>query len=176
MFHARLISLGDGQSYENVEICQDEDLDKWGINKIFENWTACFFHERKCYVVHHWKIKVIHLDREIRRGRGATHTDRLVLDGDILYSPATFIHPDNWASMGIPEFFVKRNGIAGQMAFSCPEGTFITHDTNCTSIIVADPRPTGVTSSEQPTDTAVKIMKQSNRPDTIHGRVTGGSG
>lgn len=176
MFHARLISLSDGQSYENVEICEDADLDQWGINRIFEEWTGCFFHKRRCYIVHHWKIKVIHLDREQRGGPQATHTDRLVIDGDILYAPVTFIHSDNWPSMGIPKFFVKRSGIAGQMAFSCPEGTFLTHDTNCTSIIIPDPRPSGITSSEQPVNTPKQIAKANAVPDTVHGRIIDGMG
>lgn len=172
MFHARLISLNDEQSYENVEICEDTDLNKFGINKIFEEWTGCFFHDKKCYIVHHWQIKIIHFDREQRGGPRATRIDRLVLDGNIIYAPVTFIHSDDWASLGIPEYFVKQSGITGQMVFSCAEGTFLTYDMNCTSIIMPDPRPSGITSSEQPQ----QITKASAVSDTVHGRIIDGMG
>lgn len=172
MFYAELVSLSDGQSYQGVEVCEDADLDRLNIPRPFEQWTGCMFADGQCLVLHHWKFKVIHLDRIRRSGPKATRTERLILDGDIIYAPATFIHEDNWAAMGIPHFFIKRNGIAGQMAFSTPEGTFITHDTNVTSIIVPDPRPSGITSSEQPGSTPISIQKANARPDTVHGSIT----
>lgn len=171
MFNAVLVSLSDGQSYENVQICEDADLDKFGLPRPFEEWTACIFTGRHCLIVHHWKIKVIQLDRRRRTGSNSSHTERLILDGDIVYAPATFLHEDNWLDMGIPHFFVKRNGIAGQMAWTNQEGTFITHDTNVTSIIVPDPRPRGITKSESPSITPTAVKKQSSAPETVHGQV-----
>lgn len=171
MFHAELVSLSDGQSYPNVEVCEDADLDRYDLPRPFEEWTGCMFAQGQCLIVHHWKFKIIHLDRTRRSGPNATHTDRLILDGDIIYAPVTFIHQDNWASMGIPHFFIKRNGIAGQLAFSTPEGTFITHDVNVTSIIVPDPRPRGITQAESPSVTPFTVKKQNSAPDTIHGQV-----
>jgi len=146
MFNAALLSLSDGQSYKNPQICEEKDLGKFGVPQIFEEWTACFFAEGKMVVCHHWKIKVIQLDKFQRGGKNSIHVNRLILDGDISYSPVTLIHPDNWVGMNIPHFFIKRGGIAGQMTFSTPEGTFITHDTNCTSIILPDNRKKGLTS------------------------------
>jgi hypothetical protein len=171
MFNAVLVSLSDGQSYENVQICEDADLDKYDIPRPFEEWTACIFADGACLIVHHWKIKVIHIDRLRRSAPGSTRTDRLILDGDIIYAPATFLHQDHWTEIGVPHFFIKRNGIAGQMAWTNAEGTFITHDTNVTSIIVPDPRPRGITSAEQPNATPTSVQKQNAKPDTIHGQV-----
>jgi len=173
MFNAELISLGDGQSYEHVQICEADDLAKHNVPLIFENWTGCFFADNKCVVVDHWKIKVIHLTRT--RNNGFFHTDSLVLDGDIIYGPASLISYESWERLGIPEFFTRRNGIAGQMAWSCPQGTFITHDTNVTSLIIPDPRRKGITSAVQPgvdSTTPKQIAQASVAPETIHGKVT----
>lgn len=173
MFHAELISLSDGQSYENVRVCEDVDLDKYNVPRIFENWTGLFFADGKAVVFHHWKIKVIHLYRD-RRGSGSIRTSQLILDGDISYSDCTLISPSTWAAAGIPEFFVKRGGIAGQFAWSCPQGTFITHDTNVTSVIIPDPRPKGITSATQPgvdSITPKQVIRASTAPDTVHGKV-----
>jgi hypothetical protein len=148
MFNAELISLANGQSYENVQVCEPPDLIKHNIPLLFEHWTGCIFVGGKCLVVHHWKIKVIHLSRS-RRG-GSHHVDRLVIDGDITYAPASMIDSSKWARLGIPEFFIKRGGIAGQMAWTCPQGTFITHDTNIVSIVMPDRRKSGITSAIQP--------------------------
>lgn len=171
MFRATLVSLSDGQSYENVQVCEDADLDKYDIPRPFEEWTACLFVDGLCLIVHHWKIKVIHLDRLRRSGPKSTRTDRLILDGDITYAPATFIHEDSWSEMNIPHFFVKRNGIAGQLVWSSQEGTFITHDTNVTSIVVPDPRPSGITQSEMPFDAPISVQRQAAAPETVHGKV-----
>jgi len=173
MIYAELISLSDGQSYKDVQICEEADLDAHNIPRPFEEWTACVFtggkFKIKCLIIHHWKIKVIQLDR-IRRN-GVSNSDRLILDGDITYSPVSFIHEDNWDTLGIPKFFVKRNGIAGQLAFSTQEGTFITHDTNVTSIIIPDPRPSGITKAERPAQTPQSVIKKNSMPETVHGRI-----
>ena len=174
MFNAKLISLGNGQSYPNVQICEDEDLIKYGIPPIFENWTGCFFVDEKCIVVHYWKIKVIKLYSD-RRGTGKIKTERLVLDGDVSYGPATLISPSTWEAAGIPEFFIKRNGIAGQFAWSCSQGTYITHDTNVASIILQNPKSKGITTAIQlgrNHKTPKQIKKEANLPDTVHGTVT----
>lgn len=175
MFFAKLISLSDGQSYENAQICEEGDLAKYSIPMIFENWTGCIFADGKCVVVHHWKIKVIHLNDRLRAGSNTIKADRLILDGDIIYTPATIIHPDNYKTLEIPEFFVKRGGIAGQLAWCGHQGTFITHDTNVTSIIVPDPRKKGITSAAQPgidSVTPTQIVRAASAPDTVHGKVT----
>jgi hypothetical protein len=172
MFHAELVSLSDGQSYKDVDVCQDHDLDRLGIPKHFEEWTGCIFSQGQCLLIHHWKFKVIHLSHMRHSGPKSIHYERLILDGDIIYAPVTIIHQDNWANMGIPEFFVKRDTVLGQFAFSSPQGTFITHDINVTSLVIPDPRRQGVTRADNPSSTPFKIQKQNAIPDTIHGRIT----
>lgn len=163
MFNAVLVSLSDGQSYENVEICESDDLDRLNINRIFEEWTGCIFADGRCIIVHHWKFKVIHIDRVRRGGIGSFKTDRLILDGNIIYSPATIIPHDTYHAMNIPHFFEhpNRGGIAGQLTFSTNEGTFITHDTNVTSIIVDDPRKSGITKSNHTAIASQRLKQQS---------------
>lgn len=175
MFFAHLVSLSDGQSYEHVNVLEEQDLPKFGIPMIFENWTGCILADKKCILVHHWKFKVIQISHERVGGSKAIHVDRIVLDGDITYSPSTIIHHDNWEKFQIPHFFVKRDGIAGQLAWSCPEGTFITHDTNVSSIMIPDPRRMGITSSVQPgvdAKTPKQTLRSSKAAENVHGRLT----
>jgi hypothetical protein len=175
MFFARLISLSDGQSYENAQICEETDLVKHNIPMIFENWTGCIFANGKCVIVHHWKIKVIHLNDRLRAGSNAIQAERLILDGNIIYPQPLIIHHDNYQRLGIPEFFIKRGGIAGQLAWTSHQGTFFTHDTNVTSIIVSDPRKKGITSAAQPgidSVTPTQVLRAAAAPDTVHGKVT----
>jgi hypothetical protein len=150
MFLAHLVSLSDGQSYKDVQVCEEKDIARLEIPLIFEEWTACLFCDGQMIVCHHWKLKVIHLDRRKRSGKNSLRANRLILDGDISYENPVILHPDSWEAAGIPHFFIKRGGIAGQMAFVTDEGTFITHDTNCTSLIFPDSRKVGITSASQP--------------------------
>ena len=147
MFDAKLISLGDGQSYKSARVLEDSDLDKFKIDKIFEDYTGCFFADGRCIVLHHWNFKIIQLFDERKTGPNCKAADRLVLSNELIYQNIKIIPSDNWDSLNIPSFFIKRNGETGQFAFSCDNGTFITADTNITSIIMPDPRKNGITKS-----------------------------
>jgi len=166
MFKADLISLSEGQSYDNVSIFEDADLENLQYPKIFEDWTAtaCFSNNNQHIVTHHWKIRIIKLNsnRPVA-GKGSIFVDRLVLVGDITYENVKIVHQDQWRGLGIPHFFVKRNGIAGQMAFVCEDGTYITHDTNVSSLIFNDSVQTGVTSGHK----SCRTIKSQNITNNI---------
>jgi len=166
MLKVDLVSLADGQSYRDVEICEDEDLDKLGIERVFENWTKCLFADNKCLIVHHWNIKVIRITREIKRIPNTTKLNRLILFGDIIYQDVSLVKSEDWEAHGIPEFFTKRDGIAGQMAWVCQEGTFVTHDTNVISLVNDDPRKKGITSSAQSRNVVESEV------DTVNGKIS----
>lgn len=172
MFEASLISLADGQSYENAKILESTDLLHHDIPQIFEQWTGCIIAGNNCIMVHHTKIKVILLDRQQRRSPNGINIDQVVMAGDIVYGPATIIHEEDWTKLGIPHFFVKRGGTAGQFVISCKEGTILTHDENITSLVTANPLLAGITKSDLPVDTPLKLAKASAIPDTTHGRIS----
>lgn len=172
MFHAELLSLSDGQSYQDVKLFEDTDIDASSIPRIFEDWTACFIDNDDLIIAHHWKIKVIKISNSpILPGPGSIFADRLILDGDISYPDVNLIASDQFSKKGIPRFFIKRNGIAGQMAFVNYQGVFITHDTNVSSIIIKRSVTGGVTNGELISNSAKRISKQNTKPQTIHGKI-----
>ena len=137
MFNAELISLSDGQSYEHVAICEEEDLDKLGVPKLFEEWTTCFFADKKQILCHVWNISLIYYDRKQRSGPGAITVERIILTGDISYAPARILPVEVWRDQhNIPLYFPKRFGFEGQMVFSCGQGTILSPDINVSSIII----------------------------------------
>tara|TARA_R110000751_G_scaffold132023_6_gene234449 strand:- start:978 stop:1472 length:495 start_codon:yes stop_codon:yes gene_type:complete len=147
MFEAILVSLGDGQSYRDVKVLEDNDLDKYGIHRYFEEYTGCFFVDKKSIILHHWNFKLIKISGERLTGPNCKDIERIVLSSELIYQNIKIIPSENWAHLQIPLFFVKRNGESGQFAFSCDQGTFITHDSNVASMIAPDPRKSGITFS-----------------------------
>lgn len=161
MFFAKLVSLSDGQSYKDVEVCESSDLDIYNIPRIFEEWTGCIFVDGECIIIHHWKFRIIHVDNIKRGGANSFEAKRIILDGNIVYGPVTIIPHDTFTAQGIPHFFEHndRGGIVGQLTFSTGEGTFITHDTNVTSLMIDNPRKFGMTGSKQGIQTQSAKLK-----------------
>lgn len=174
MFNAILLSLSDGQSYENVKVFEDADIIERGIPKVFEDWTACFIHQGDLIIAHHWKVKVMKISNDrIGPGVNSIRVDRLILDGDIVYPDVNLMSHTEFEKRGIPHYFVKRDGIAGQMTFVCNEGTFITHDTNVSSLIFKKSTPEGVIRSQFTRGGSAKqISKQNLMPQTVHGKIS----
>ena len=171
MFHALRVSLSDGQSYEDVIVYEEHDLEPMGIPLIFEEWTGCISTKDEKIIVHTWKMKVIHIDENRRSSRNSTYYNRLILDGNISYENVTVIPHTEFEEMGIPHYFVSRSGIAGQLTYSCQGGTYITHDTNVTSMIMREQKRTGISASAQPLLTPQKLMRQSVLPKNIQKRI-----
>lgn len=143
MFKAELVALADGQSYQDVRMYEDHEIDQNGIPRIFEDWTCCFIIGGDMIIAHQWKIKVIKLfNHRILPGPNSIKIQRLVIDGDIIYQNANLISHCQYAEKSIPHYFIKRDGIAGQMAFTCDGGTFITQDTNICSLVFEHFEPT----------------------------------
>lgn len=171
MFHALRASLSDGQSYEDVVVYEEHDLEPMGIPLIFEEWTGCILTGGERIIVHTWKMKVIHIDKKQRSSKNSTFYNRLILDGNISYENITVIPHIEFEEMGIPHYFISRSGIAGQLTYSCQGGTYITHDTNVTSMIIPDTRRVGISASAQPLLTPQKLMRQSALPKSIQKRI-----
>lgn len=151
MFNAIRISLSDGQSYENVLVYEDNDIDELGINRIFEEWTKVIIVGDEKIILHLWKIKVVHLDKKVRSSKNSTRADRLILDGNISYQNVSIIPHPEFEELGIPHYFARYNGIAGQLTYSCQGGTYMTHDTNVASLIMPNDRKIGITAASAPT-------------------------
>lgn len=174
MFTAQLLSMTEGQSYQQARMFEDPDFEKYDIPKPFEEWTAAFEADNKFVLAHHWQMLIIQLTNERRpAGPSSTALSRLVLKNDVVYENVKIINQDNWSEFGIPIYFTKYNGIAGQMAFTCGEGTFITHDCNVVSLILEKPpRLTGVVRSSFSAQTSAKYVgRQAAKPDTVHGNI-----
>lgn len=166
MFKARLISLSDGQTYQNVQICEEVDFEKYDIPKIFEEFTDCIFVDNKRIIIHNWKIRLIHLDDHKHTGCCPLHAERIILDGELSYFQICIINEMNWDKFGIPRFFGRSGNTSDQMVFSNNDGTFLTHDMSCVSLITQDVRC--VRSGHIAQSSA---LRKSSSVETIHGRI-----
>jgi hypothetical protein len=143
------MSLSDGQSYQNVLVYEDDDIAE--EDKIFEEWTKVIIADGERILLHLWKIKVIHLDKTVRSTKNSIKADRLILDGNISYQDISIIPHPEFEEAGVPHYFIGHiGGIAGQLTYSCQGGTYITHDTNVSSIIMRSSRRTGVSAASAP--------------------------
>lgn len=150
MFHAELISMSRGQSYDQVDILEPRkgDFEKYGIQKPFGERTVAFFHHDQLILAHPWGVRVIHLDKKPRAGNTPKcfAFDRIILDGDISYQNGNYIDDSCFADLGVPDLFEDPGEVIDQVTFSCNQGVFITHDANVVSIFQQFPRGTrGVT-------------------------------
>lgn len=172
MFHAELISLSRGQSYDQVDILEARhgDFEKYGIKMPFGSRTVAFFHGDQVITCHPWGIRLIHLDKN-QRGSGPKcfEFDRIILDGDISFPSGTYIDDEYFAEFGIPDLFEDPGEVIDQVTFSNSQGVFITHDANVVSIFQHFPRGTrGVTRSSQLVVPAPQTAAQRG-----HGKING---
>lgn len=157
MFHAELISMSRGQSYDQVDILEARhgDFEKYGVPTPFGLRTVAFFHQNEVIIAHPWGVRIIHLDKNPRGGMDRPlcfKFDRIIIDGDISYVNGYYIDDAYFAEMGIPDLFEDPGEVIDQVTFSCSQGTFITHDANIVSIIKKHPRgDRGVTKAVQVT-------------------------
>ncbi len=155
MFHAELISLSRGQSYDQVDVLEAHrgDFEKFGVQKPFKDRTIAFFYNNNVILAHPFGVRIVHLSREPRSGGSKCFAfDRIILDGDISYQNGLYIDSDYLEELNIPDIFEDPGGLIDQVTFSCSQGVFITHDANIVSIISTFPRGSrGVTRGERPT-------------------------
>ena len=161
MFRAHLISLNDGQSFQNADICEQQDFERLGIDRLFGDLTSCFYVDKKCILLHNWSIKLIQLNKNSIKGKNSVMTNRLVLDGNITFSPAYVIDPETIGDYGIPLFFDVTGDRGGQLTFSSSNGIFMTHATNVASMIIDSDRNIGIT---QKLSFKKPVIKQSIQP------------
>jgi len=144
MFNAELISLSNGQSYDKVCILEarKDDFELNNVPKPFGHMTVAFYHQGKLILSHPWCVRIIHLDRRPRTGKGIKNFsfERIVLDNDVIYEAGTYLDDDYYADLNIPDIFEDPGEVIDQVTFSCSEGIFITHDANISSIIMPNTR------------------------------------
>jgi hypothetical protein len=155
MFHAELISLSRGQSYDQIDILEARhgDFEKFGVPTPFGSRTVAFFYKDEVIIAHPWGVRIIHLDKNFRTGgEKCFEFDRIIIDGDISYQNGTYIDDDYFAELSIPDLFEDPGEVIDQVTFATSQGIFITHDANIVSIVKKYHRgKRGVTRSEQPT-------------------------
>lgn len=160
MFRAQLISLNDGQSFRDADICELSDLDKLGINKLFGDLTSCFYADKKCILLHNWSIKLININSNSIKGKNSFCCNRLVLNGNITFSPVTIIDPAIISEYAIPSYFDSAGDRGGQITFSSSNGLFIAHATDVASIFIDNNRNIGITQKFAFKKPAAKISVQ----------------
>lgn len=175
MFHAELISMSRGQSYDQVDILEPrhDDFEKYGVEKPFGERTVAFFWMDQLILAHPWGVRVIHLDKRPRGGSGPKcfPFDRIILDGDISYQNGIYIDDDYFAELGVPDLFEDPGEVIDQVTFSCSQGVFITHDANIVSMIRHFPRGTrGVTKRVQVDKPEIQAAVVSNPAKKIRRR------
>lgn len=140
MFEALHLSLSTGGSYANVQVFSDEDIAKYNLPKPFEQWTSIFGADGDCIIAHHWQVLLIKISNErIPAGHNSISVKRMILVGDVVYEDIKIVDQEQWWASGVPSYFDKMSGISGQLVFTSNEGTFITHDSNCVSIVIDRP-------------------------------------
>jgi len=147
MFDATLVSLSDGQSYENVKVLIGDDFAKFGIPLVFRQYTGCFFVNGEAVILHQWNYKIIKIFNDRKTGPNCTSARRIILSNDLIYQDIKIIPQENWQGLNIPHLFLNKDGMDGQFTFSDKQGTYITAEPNVASLITADPRKVGITQS-----------------------------
>ncbi len=168
MFHAELISMSRGQSYAQVDILEPRhgDFEKFNVRKPFGDRTVAFFHNDNVIIAHPWGVRLIHLDKNQRRGTNdlSFDFDRIILDGDISFENGSYIDDDCFAALGVPDLFEDPGEVIDQVTFSCSQGLFITHDANIVSIFQKHTRGNrGITKSAK--------LDKPDAPLKAHGKI-----
>lgn len=170
MFQATQITLGEGQSYEDVKVLSYNDLIAHGRPTPFETRTMGFDCRGMFYLVHIWNIISIKYDK-IQRGGPGFAAARIIISGDANYDNVHILDQDNWIKQGIPYVLETDDGITAQMVFSCADGTFIALDKSVTSIAIKHSH-SRMRKATQIIDSHATSIKKADLPQTIHGRIT----
>jgi len=131
MIHAMRISIGDA-TYDNVNIASGPELDKLGLGKILGQYTLMFKHNGKWHATHLHNVSVIHVCIGKLNIPG-TPFDKIVLDGDKIFGPGKLIKHSQLIELGL--HVAHESLVAEQVAFTCPEGIFITRHWSVSSIL-----------------------------------------
>jgi hypothetical protein len=154
-----MLSLNDGQSFRNVEVCEKDDLCRYDIEPMFGESTFCYYADKKCIVLHEWAIKLIQVNSDYIKNDYLT-SERLVLEGNITFSPVNIIPLSEIHKYDIPNIIDTNNMRGGQFTFSCRDGTFITYVSNVASLVIDNNRNVGPTKKFAFHKQQAKIIRQ----------------
>lgn len=102
MIEALRLTLGNGQSYENVSVLTVSDMQDYGVNQIFGANTCCFMHRDKLILAHAYSIMVLHLNRTLRPVlERSIPYEKLVLCNDAIYGPGQIYLPEHHGDFGL---------------------------------------------------------------------------
>jgi hypothetical protein len=140
MLYAYSISLCQGISYDNVYIAEEADYQTYNIPRVFPTHAVVFWHHGKMVISHASNVRVIKIDQTRKKYPQQDNVafNRLVLNGDIVYENGVILDPKYHAECGIPTLFQDEHKLFDQIAFTCADGVYVTHDINIASIIIEE--------------------------------------
>jgi len=138
MIHAIRLSLGDA-TFDNVDIISGPDLDEYGLDKVLGEYTLMFKHNNRWHASHMYNISTIHICTGRLDIPGVLY-DKIVLDGDKIFGPGKIIKHSQLIELGL--HLAHETLMAEHIAFTCPEGVFITRHWKVSNIVFKD-RPAG---------------------------------
>ena len=125
-FRAARISVDGKLPYENIEILTVAQEHKLNIPNFFEEEQLSFRCKDGLVTIPHWRVTLIHLNKNTKVPRGSVHTLRIALSGELVFEHAWIIDPKSYKQAGIPLIYTADK----QFTFVSHEGTFITSDWN----------------------------------------------
>lgn len=126
MLKALRISLGEGQSFQDVSIFTVAEIQQAGFEPIFGNATFVF-REKKgiCHVTHAQNVNAIHLAKIWPMLKDAIPYERIVCTDDSVYGPGHILRPSHCESFGIEPLFVEDGSCQALMFTADPEGLLL---------------------------------------------------
>ena len=99
----RRISLGAGQSYEQVGVLTNADMAAGNVPAIFGQHTCAFVDNDKIYLIHAEALNVVHISKAKPQPPGSLPYSRLVTNKDVIYGPGVVIQSNHYNDVGIPD-------------------------------------------------------------------------
>jgi hypothetical protein len=125
-FKAARLTVDGSMPYEDIEILTVAQERKLCIPNFFEEEQLSFRCKDGLFVIPHWRVTMIHLNKSTKIPRDSVRTLRISLSGELVYEHAWIIDPKSYNAAGIPTIYTEDK----QFTFISHEGTFITSDWN----------------------------------------------
>lgn len=123
------VTVGGNIPFENVQILTEEE--QHSMTNFFEDSQIVIKCKSGLFTLPMYKVSLILLSRSRKLNVSLCEkVKRLSLSGDMTFSPAYILKPENLEASGIPLIFKKFD----QFTFHADEGIYITTDFNITMI------------------------------------------
>lgn len=128
MIKAHRITLDGNIPLEDASILTEGDLENSGILPYFEDAQIVIRNKDGTFVLPQYKIVLIQLNTSTKKIQPprARRVKRIMIKGNLAFSPACVVNPGEHNSVGVPSIFRTYE----QFVFACNDGLFITTDFN----------------------------------------------